>query len=104
MLYTIAVVLIILWLLGIIMVLVDLISGRRRVSRPPDIDRSDDLFPNVRNREGTLVINDRCVVTPEGARAAIQALHAKEIGTRTLRVSEGDHTERGSWTAAAWAR
>ena len=38
---------------------------------------SDDLFPNVRNREGTLVINDRCVVTPEGARAAIQALHGK---------------------------
>ena len=30
MLYTIAAVLIILWLLGIVMVLVDLISGRRR--------------------------------------------------------------------------
>ena len=44
------------------------------------------------------------MVTPEGARAAIQALQGKEIGTRTLRVSEGDHTERGSWTAAAWAR
>jgi len=28
------------------------------------------------------------MVTPEGARAAIQALHGKEIGTRTLRVSE----------------
>jgi len=49
MLYTIAAVLIILWLLGIVMVLVDLISGRRR---------------------------------------AIQALHGKEIGTRTLTVSE----------------
>ena len=28
------------------------------------------------------------MVTPEGARAAIQALHGKEIGTRTLTVSE----------------
>ena len=28
------------------------------------------------------------MVTPEGARMAIQALHGKEIGTRTLTVSE----------------
>ena len=28
------------------------------------------------------------MVTPEGARAAIQALHGKQIATRTLRVTE----------------
>ncbi len=37
------------------------------------------------------------MATPEGARAAIQALHGKETGTLTLSVSEAKTPRRTGW-------
>ncbi len=34
-------------------------------------DASDDLFPNVRNPEGTLLINDRCLVKTQGEQRVV---------------------------------
>jgi hypothetical protein len=31
----------------------------------------DDLFPNIRNPEGTLIINDRCLVKTQGDQRAV---------------------------------
>jgi len=37
--------------------------GRGAYSAPNmDADKSDDLFPNLQNPEGTQIINDRCMV------------------------------------------